>query len=69
MGAVAFAAVGCRRSEPAETLIYPDYGKDLVLPCNIAPLNFHIGDNGTRHHHVRIDVCDSMGMAKPSPSA
>ncbi|MDE5762341.1 MAG: hypothetical protein K2H68_02375 [Bacteroidales bacterium] len=69
MGAVALGAVGCKPAAPTasietvETFIYPDYGKDLVLPCNIAPLNFYIRDNGIRRHHVRIDVCDSTGAS------
>lgn len=69
MGAVALGAVGCKSAAPdasvgpADTLIYPDYGKDLVLPCNIAPLNFYItaAPSVQKRHQVRVDVCDSVG--------
>jgi len=36
--------VGC--SETGEVTIYPDY-RNVVVPCNIAPLNFHYSGKGT----------------------
>ncbi|MDE6307434.1 MAG: hypothetical protein K2L79_01255, partial [Bacteroidales bacterium] len=49
--------VGCRHEAPAprdttsalpspvEGLIFPDYGDSIVLPPNIAPLNFSVNEN------------------------
>ncbi len=60
---VMMGMMGCKNATPVGTAVYPDYGKDLVLPCNIAPLNFHINNNGTRRHRVHVTICDSTGNA------
>ncbi len=39
--------------------IYPNYADGIVLPCNIAPLNFRMADG--RAHRVRVEACDSTG--------
>ena len=49
----------CGRVEPPSANIYPDYADGIVIPCNIAPLNFLMADGRT--HRVRVEACDSKG--------
>lgn len=55
--------------EEEELAIYPSYSDNLIIPCNIAPLNFQIipsNNLSSKKHsryHVFITACDSNGSA------
>lgn len=42
--------------------LYPDYGDGLVIPCNIAPLNFFLPDSFTK-------FCVEIGVENPQGTA